>query len=288
MLYDKSGAKFFFDHEIEGTVYVRPAIKVFSVSYDEYQEEEEEAADYIVARKRDELFDAPPVEVIDADLKAKQDELNQLKRETQRIKRESDAALRKAEFELNAAQRQLKDWMEKHKVMIDLGKLIEGKILYPLTVRQSSYHNTFDVPRIPETKNAGYLTLTGGDWESGKAWRCKRYSSDSYGSEFQFFDTEEERVTVISDAFASACEAFRKQPNFSEEGKTYSTRLDFGTLQLWVEKYSYLTIPNDILAAKKDDESRKVAKRREKLSAELAKMDEMKQPDTIAQKAEGK
>lgn len=271
MLYDKSGAKFFLDHEHEGTVYVRPVIKVFSVSYDdEYQEEGEEGADYIVARKRDDLFDAPPVEVIDAELKAKQAELNQLKSETQRIKRESDAALRKAEFELTAAQRQLQDWMGKHKVMIDLGKLIEGKTLYPLTVRKSSYHDTFEVPSIPETKNAEYLTLTNGDWENGKAWRCKRYSSDTYGSKFQFFDTEEERAAVISDAFSSACEAFRKQPNFSEEGKTYSTRLDFGTLHLWVKRYSYLAIPDDILAAKKDDEAKKIAERKAQLSAELA------------------
>ena len=271
MLYDKSGAKFFFDHEHEGTVYVRPVITVFSVSCDDdYQEEVgEEAADYIVARKRDELFDAPPVEVVDTEIKAKQAELNQLKSEAQRIKRESDAAIRKAELELNSAQRQLKDWMEEHKVMIDLGNLIEGKTLYPLTIFKSPYHATFEVPMIPETKNAGHLTLFDGDWESGKAWRCKRYSSDSYGSEFQFFDTEEERAAVISDAFASACEAFRKQPNFSEEGETYS-KLDFGTLQLWVKRYSYLAIPDDILAAKKDDESRKIAERREKLSAELA------------------
>lgn len=273
MFYDKAGAKFFFDHEVEGTVYVRPVIKVFSVSYDDdYQEEEEEAADYIVARKRDELFDAPPVEIIDTEIKAKQAELNQLKSEHQRIKRESDADLRKAQLELKSAQRQLKDWMAEHKIMIDLGNLIEGKTLYPLTIRKSSYHDTFEVPRIPETKNAGYLILSGGDWESGKSWHCKRYSSDTYGSEFQFFDTEEERTAIISDAFANACEAFRKQPNFSEEGKTYSTRLDFGTLQLWVKKYSYLAIPDDILAAKKDNEAKKIAERREKLSAELVSL----------------
>jgi len=284
MLYDKSGAKFFFDHELEGTVYVRPAIKVFSVSYnDDYQEEEEEEAGYIVARKRDELFDAPPVEVVDSDIKAKQSELNQLKSEHQRIKREYDADLRKAKLELESAQRQLKDWMAEHKVMIDLGKLIEGKTLYPLTIRKSSYHNTFEVPMIPETKNARYITLSGGDWENGKAWRCNRYGSDTYGSEFQFFDTEEERAAVISDAFASACEAFRKQPNFSEEGKTYSTRLDFGKLQLWVEKYPYLSIPDDILAAKKDDESRKLSERREKLSAELNRIEAEHRLSTISE-----
>jgi hypothetical protein len=271
MLYDKSGAKFFFDHEHESTVYVRPVIKVFSVSCDDdYQEEGEEEADYIVTRKRDELFDAPPFEVVDTDIKAKQAELNQLKSEIQRIKRESDAAIRKSEFELNSARRQLKEWMAEHKVMMDIGKLIEGKTLYPLTIGESSYHCTFDVPRIPETENAGYLTLSGGDWESGKTWRCKRYSSDSYSSDFQFFDTEEERTAVISDAFASVCEAFRIQPNFSQEGGTYSTSLDFGTLQLWVKRYSYLTIPDDILAARKDDEAKKIAERKAKLSAELA------------------
>ncbi|MDO6587360.1 hypothetical protein Q4543_17750 [Salipiger sp. 1_MG-2023] len=271
MLYDKTGAAFDLDHERDGTAYVRPMVKVVDV--DTGEEYGHEPAEYLVERRRCDLFDAPPVEALNADIAAKQAELAALQSQIAKTKRDAANETWRARHDLETAQRQLADWMKTHKVMIDLGKLLEGQTLYPLTVKEGSYHPGREVPSIPQMRNASYLRLSGGDWDTGKAWSCKRYSSDNYGCRFQFFDTEDERADAIASEFDRTCDAFRKSPAFSLDGKTYSTRLDFGTLTRWVETHAALTIPADILAMKAADDAAKVEARKAKLAAELAAID---------------
>ena len=274
-LYDKAGAAFILDHEIRDTAYVRPMVKVVTqgTNYrgDDFSESEDyEPADYLVERPRAELFDAPPVAQMDQEIAERRDALARLVAEHKKTHAEISAAERSATNSLEAAKRQLDAWMAKHKVLIDLGKLLDGATLYPLTIRDSSYHAGPDIPYIPAMRNASYLRLGGGDWETGESWSCKNYSSDNYGSDFRFYDTEEERAAAIKTAFDLACDAFRKAPNFSDEGRTYITRLDFGRLSKWVEKHPVLSIPADIIAAKAADDEAKIEARRAKLAAELA------------------
>lgn len=279
MLYDKTGAAFEFDHEHGDAVYVRPMVRVVtqSTSYsgDDFHEEEGlEPASFLVMRQRGDLYDAPPVADLNAEIEAKQQELRDLATKAKNDQVEAERELRRTELELAAAKRDLDAWMAKHKVMIDLGKLLDGKTLYPLTVSESHYHKGPDIPRIPNMRSAGYLQLTHGDWEVGKAWSCKKYSSDSYGSQFQFFDSEVERSEIIASEFALACEAFRKSPDFSESGKTYSTRLDFGRLQKWCETHPALSIPEDIVAMKAADDAKKIEARKAALAEEMAALGE--------------
>lgn len=269
MLFDKTGASFELDHEHDGTAFVRPMVKVV----DEYGDHVgEDVADYLVARPRGELFDAPPMTALSADIAEKAAELKALNNEVELEKRKAREELRRANAELESAKRQLYEWMGKHKVMIDLGKLIDGKTLYPLTVSLSPYHRGPEIPRIPEMRGVGYLELRGGDWETGKSWVCKQYATDSYGSPFQFFDTEEERAAVIAAEFEKACQAFRKSPDFSDGGRVHSTCLDFGRLTRWVEMHPALSIPDDIITMKAADDARKTEERKAKLAAELAEI----------------
>jgi hypothetical protein len=275
MLYDKTGAAFELDHQIDGVSYVRPMVKVVmqSATYsgDDFHEEEAfEPADFLVARNTSELFDAPPIAQVDGEIKAKREELRAFIADAKRQEREAQEAKRKAERELFQAKRDLERWRAEHKVMSDLGRLLDGATLYPLTIQNSSYHNGPDIPIIPNMRNASYLQLSGGNWETGKSWSCKNYASDGYGYDFRFYDTEEERAEAIKAAFDRACDAFRKAPNFSDEGRTYSTRLDFGRLSKWIEAHPTLRIPEDIVAAKSADDEAKLKARRAKLAAELA------------------
>lgn len=276
ILYDKAGGAFSLDHEYDGTAYMRPMVKVvMQSSYgDDFHETEElEPAEYLVAMARSELFDAPPVAVIDEELAAKRAELDALKADAQKVVRGITSARSAAERELQTAQRQLDSWMKTHRVMMDLGKLLDGQVLYPLSVRKNPYHHSREIPRIPTMRNAKYLAIDSGDFEKGQKWVCRQYGSDNYGCPFRFFDTEEERAAEIRAEFDEACEAFRAKPNFETTGHTTLTTLHYGTLMEWVERHPALAIPDDIEAMKTAADADLIEKRRVKLAAELAALD---------------
>lgn len=274
-LYDKTGAAFSFDHEHDGTAYVRPMVKmVFQSGYGEdvHEEEDYEPAGYLVAMDRSSLFDAPPIVVLDADIKAKTDELAALKADAKKAINEIKSERSAAEYKLADAKRQLDQWMQTHKGMIDLGKLLDGKILYPLSVEENHYHGAMNIPRIPKMNDIRGLRVEGGDFEKGKEWRAKIYLSDHYGSSFQFFDTEEERSAVILSEFEATCKKFRENPNFTVDIYT-TTNLHYGTLLEWVKTHPALIIPEDIKVMKAANDAELVERRKATLAAELAAME---------------
>jgi hypothetical protein len=270
-LYDKTGAAFTFDHEHDGTAYVRPLVKVvIQSSYgDDFHEEEDfEPAAYLVSMDRSALFDAPPLAVVNDEVAAKQAELEALKAEAKRVIAETNSQRRAAENELQSAKLQLERWMETHRVMVDLGKLLDGQVLYPLSVSTSRYHDAPEIPRIPKMEYAKYLAISSGDFEKGQKWVAKRYADDSYGNPFRFFDTEAERTSVIRAEFDTACQKFREKPDFRTGG--YSTTLSYETLETWVKTHPSLSIPDDIKAMKAAHEAELVERRKAALAAELA------------------
>lgn len=274
-LYDKTGAAFSLDHEIDGTAYVRPMVKVFTQSGygDELHEEEDvEPARYLVAVERSSLFDKPPIVEINADIKAKTAELVALKAAAQKLIKELKAEKAAAEYKLADAKRQLDQWMQTHKGMIDLGKLLDGKVLYPLSVDENHYHRAREIPRIPKMGDIRGLRVEGGNFVEGKEWRAKTYMSDHYNISFQFFDTEEERAAVILSEFEATCAKFRQNPNFTVDIYT-STNLHYGTLMEWVTTHPALSIPEDIKAMKAANDAEIIEQRKAKLAAELAAME---------------
>lgn len=276
-LFDKTGAAFQLDHEVDGMAYVRPMVKIITQSVDwgegPIEDEDYEPAAYLVSVDRSELFDAPPVVAINADIAAQKAELDALKSEAKKAVKEINLEQAIAEGKLRDAQRQLDAWMATHRVMMDLGKLLDGKVLFPLSVKENPYHHSRDIPRIPEMRNASYIELRNGDFEKGQAWACKRYASDIYGSPFMFFDTEEERSAVIRSEFDQACQAFRKSPNFDTTSYSTDTNLHYGTLMEWVKVHPSLAIPDDIVAMKAENDAALVEKRKAALAAELAAID---------------
>lgn len=278
-VYDKAGASYVIDHEDGDTLYVRPMLTIIqqSTSYhgdDFHEEETTEPAGFILPKSRDELFGVPPVAVVNAEIAAKSAELKTLKVDAARELREIKSQKDRAERELLSAQRQLDEWMKSHKVMTDLGKLLDGQILYPLSVRENPYHHSREIPIIPKMQGIKYIVLDSGDFEKGQKWRCQVYGVDSYGHPFRFFDTDEERAAVIVEEFGDLCRKFRQSPNFDTAGHTYSTTLDYGTLMKWVKTHPALTIPDDIEALKREHDAEVVRQRKEKLAAELAQIEE--------------
>lgn len=274
-LYDKTGAAFSLDHEHDGVAYVRPMVKVitqYGYGDDVHENEDFEPAAYLVTMDRAALFDAPPVVALNDDIKAKTEELDALKAEAKKAINELKSERSAAEYKLADAKRQLDLWMQTHKSMIDLGKLLDGKILYPLSVEENRYHGARSVPHIPKMNDISGLRVEGGDFEKGKEWRVKRYLSDHYHTSFQFFDTEEERSAVILSEFEATCAKFRERPDYDTTGYTSSTTLHYGTLLEWVKVHRALSIPEDIKAMKAANDAELVERRKAALAAELAAM----------------
>lgn len=272
-LYDKTGAAFVFDHEHDGTAYVRPLVKVFLQSgygEDAHEEEDFEPAGYLVAVDRSSLSDTPPLAIVNEEVAAKRAELDALKAESKKVISDLNSKRRGAEYELQDAKRKLEEWMKTHRVMMDLGKLLDGQVLYPLSVQENHYHRARDIPRIPSMQNAAYLAITSGNFEKGQKWVCKRYADDNYRTPFRFFDTEEERAAVILSEFEVTCAQFRGKPDFDTTTYSSSTTLHYGTLLEWVKSHPALSIPDDIKAMKAANDAELVERRRATLAAELS------------------
>jgi hypothetical protein len=275
-LYDKTGVAYSLDHEHNGIAYVRPLVKVFTQNFygsDVHENENVEPAAYLVAMDRTALFEAPPVVALNDDIKAKTEELAALKAEAKNAILDLNRMRSAAEYKLSDAKRQLDEWMKTHKGMIDLGKLLDGKILYPLSVSENPYHHARSVPHIPKMKDINGLRVECGDFEKGQEWRVKRYLSDSYNTSFQFFDTDEERAGVIRSEFDVTLAKFRERPNFDTTSHTSGTTLHYGTLVEWVKTHPALIIPEDIKAAKAENDAELVRQRKAKLAAELAQIE---------------
>lgn len=271
-LYDKTGAAFILDHEHDGNAYVRPLVKVVLQSgygEDAHEEEDYEPAGYLVAMDRSSLFDAPPLAVVNDEVAAKQAELDALKAVMKKAIRDLNSERSSAERGLQAAKLQLDQWMQTHRVMVDLGKLLDGQVLYPLSISENHYHHARDIPRIPSMQNAAYLAISSGNFEKGQKWVCKKYADDSYRLPFRFFDTEEERSAVVLSEFEATCKKFREKPDFTVNIHT-STNLHYGTLLEWVKTHPSLSIPEDIKASKAADDVASVERRKAALAAELA------------------
>lgn len=278
MKYDRAGQAYELDHEFGDTLYVRPMIKFTTqtTSYhgDDFCEHEDyEPADFLVAKHHSDLFDAPPVELVDAEIRAKREGLAEFIAGERQKKNEAKRERKKAEAELLAAKSKLEKWFLEHRVMIELGKLLDGQVLYPLSVKENPYHHARDIPHIPEMRNAKYLAIHSGDFEKGQKWVCKQYGSDTYGSPFRFFDTEEERAAAIASEFEATCEKFRKNPAFGAPKYTTTTQLSYTTLEEWVETHPTLSIPKDIQDMKAEFDADQARKRRDELAAKLAEMD---------------
>lgn len=271
-LYDKSGGVFRVRYAVDDIVFANPAIIL--VDEETGDAVGEDWAEYLVERKRSELFDKPPTELVEAEISEKLKQLQALTVETFREKTAAENDLRKARAELDSAKRELSEWMRKHKIMMDLGKLLDGKTLYPLTVNENSYHRGPNIPVIPSMANARYLRLGGGNWETGNSWSCEAYGSDNYGQSFQFFDTEDERTAVISAQFSAACDLFRKKPDWTAETWTASTRMNWATLNAWINRHPHLSIPDDILQMKAANDAAQIAAKKAALAAELSAIDQ--------------
>jgi hypothetical protein len=271
-LYDKTGRAYALDHEHDGLAYVRPLVKVIiqTSNYrgDDFSEDEDlEPADYLISMDRADLFDAPPVAALNADIEAKKEELQALKAEHARTLRETTKLRESAERELEAAKRRLEDWNAKHRTMIELGRMLDGAVLYPLSLKERAT----DIPRIPTMRHARYLSLRGGDFEKGQKWTLETYSRDYYGTPFRFFDTEEERFAVILEQFEKVCQAFREKPDFS--GRDLGSTPNYRRLEEWVKAHPSLTIPDDIEEMKRNHDAELVEQRKAKLAEELAALE---------------
>ena len=277
-LYSKTGEVFTLDHDHGEYLYVRPLIRTitqFSTNSGEDYDEDEfyEPAPYLVSRAANELYLEPPCMQMDGDITKKREELAQLEAEHKRNIRQYQQQTDRAQGYLRDAQNQLKRWIEEHRVIMDIGRLLDGQIMYPLRVQQNHYHRGREIPIIPKMDGSRYIALHSGNFERGQKWVAKEYAEDNYGAPFKFFYTEEERSQAIKDEFEEALRQFRAAPNFDTTSYTAGTQLHYGTLLKWVQTHpTILSMPEDIIEMKKQDEQKAIDARKAQLAKELEQL----------------
>lgn len=267
--YTKDGEAVQIAYVLEDAVLAHPMQRV--VYQDNFEEpyEEEEPADHLRSYNESELFEKPPVDVIDADLRSKREELEEVKRQISTASKDLRDELAKLKRDKEAAERDLDRWNTEHQHFIDLARLLDGKPMFPLHVAKSPYHNAWRTPYVPKWEDVKFICVTPNVYRGEERWRVVSQREASPDWTTRFFYSEADRNAFISDRFAELCEKFRGAPDFSLEGKTYGSRLDFGTLQGWCSRFPHLSIPEDIEAGKVQADEGVKAQKASKLRAEL-------------------
>lgn len=277
-LYMQDGTAVAFDHIHNGVAYVHPIlttiIQVSNHRGDDFYEDEDEApAAHLIPVDPAKLYTKKPVQALDDEIIAKRAELA----EYENLIRNAKHSLRKetlqAQTELTAAKAELDRWFKEHDIFVDLGRMLDNAPMFPLKVEKNPYHNHTDVPFIPNWKDVSTLTIRYNYLNKSNPWSIQsKHSTESY-YQVRFFHTEEDRQAFVSSRFVEVCDVFRKRPDYGMEGKTYSSRLDFGTLIRWTEKHPHLIMPEDILAAKKAEDAAALEAQKEVLRKRLAALE---------------
>ena len=223
------------------------------VAYDDGYEryDEEEAADHIEVFPLSELFREKPVKAVDAEIAAKTEELKSINDSLEKANRAASQERASIQSELSKCKADLERWKSEHQHFIDLGRLLDGEPMFPLHAPKSPYHKGNQIPSVPDWKNVDFITVTPRVYRGEESWQCRRGDVGG-GWTLRFFHSEQSRNDFVSGLFDETCQHFRDAPNFSTEGKTYSTRLDYGRLEAWCEEYEFLAIPSDIVTMKEE------------------------------------
>ena len=266
--YTMAGEMVEIGHVLDETAFVHPMVKV--THQDDYgvSDEEFEPAGYLVSRNVSDLFDAPPVAAVDAEIASKRKELADAKKATAKALSALKNETKEVERQRDLAEGRLEKWKADHKHFIQLGRLLDGEPMFPLHAPDSHYHSGPNVPSIPDWKSVRFICVTPNVFRSDENWQIY-LDRDSSGWTTRFFESETDRSEFVTGRFEKACAEFRKKPNYATEGGTYTTRLDYGTLERWCEKWLHLAIPKDITDAKKKADAEAKAKEAEKLREKL-------------------
>lgn len=274
--YTHDGATVVFDHVHEKDAYVYPVIIVQSTTYhgDDFEEHETEA-DHLIRVPLDRLTVKPPVDKLAAEIDAQKKVLADLKTEHRAQVSSQRDTIMQLDNELRAAEKALANWREKNPFIEELCIMLEGGELYPLHAETSPYYKAPEIPRVPKDETIHYLTLTRNKRDGEVRWigSVGKYRSDSREMHLIFFKSEEERNAFILTQFEQFCEVFRKKPDYGMDGKTYSTRCDYGRAVLWAERFDFCHIPDDIEAGKAEYDAEVRRQRAEVLRKQLEEVE---------------
>lgn len=271
IMYNRLGDIFEVWRVLDDTVLVHPMQRtVYADSEDQWSEFE--PASHLVSVPASDLYATPPVAAVQQEIAECRTELKQIKSDAAKERRDVAADLRKAKAELGAAKRELERWQSEHQHFIDLGRLLDGRPMFPLHAPDNHYHKSADIPSIPEWKNIRFIAVTPGVYKNEESWAIYSDIDASYGWTIRFFHSESARNEFVSELFETACDDFRKRPDYSVDIYT-STNLHFGTLMKWCERFPHLSIPDDIVDGKAASDRQEAEAKAEKLRAELAALE---------------
>lgn len=267
--YLETGERVAFDHAHDATAYVRPILTVYHE--DEYERyEDEEVSGHLISVPMRKLLQKPPVHVLDMVISDKKKAIEEIEADKRKAISASREAIREVNAELAAAKADHERWMSEFSIFRDIGRVLDGNEIYPLHYRKSAYHRGHDVPIIPSLQRVNLLSVVASGAQSEKPWTfTKKGGGLDYRIACRIFHSETERAEFIFGLFDDACSKFRENPNYSVEGKTYTTRLDFGTLERWCKVHEHLAIPEDICSGKAEADAEIKRQKVEKLKADL-------------------
>ncbi|AWY09303.1 hypothetical protein vBRpoSV10_181 [Ruegeria phage vB_RpoS-V10] len=287
-LYTMDGTQVTFDHQYVGYAYVYPVLTVVhqtsTYSGDDFHEEEDKIdADHLLAIPMNKLTSVKPTQVLDDEITARKTVLAEVNAKIAEVKRDTDKLQRDNAAAITRQENQIKQWGEKYPLFEDTARFLEGKPMFPLIARDHRYGRTYDVPSVPTMREIQYLTLqpathvnryqTKKKVEVGDLqWVATRSLSNRDNHEsITFFHSEEERNAAVTEMFQEVLVKFRAKPDYLARG--YSSDLDFGRLLAWVERFTFLTIPDDITKGKEDHDQAKRQQEADVLRKRLAEME---------------
>lgn len=256
-LWTPQGTKVNFDHMHGDLAYCYPFVR--QIICDEYGDEvdEQERMDTrcLIAYPPQLLFESLPEHVTHPDLNRMRDEkMEQIKKANSDLKSlqmEHD----KISQEIRAIRRELDAWREKHKCVETLVQATEGGdlvLMYP----GNQYH--------PPSFDPDYQVKLAVMRKGAAGWCLSRSDDRGEYKTVEAFATEEDRDQAVRDWFEATCEAFRRRPGYNEYHGSYDK-----LIKAAVNRFPFLTIPDDIEQGKRDYDERARQAQVAKLRAEL-------------------
>lgn len=263
-LYTQTGNTVAFDHDLNGTAYVHPILtvtrQVSNSRGDDFEEYDEEVlADHLIAVPYNTLTRAKPIDLLDTQIAEKQAKLSELNQQITRAESDARSAVRTCERLLADKQKELADWIDQYPLFAEAAAFLAGEQVYALSIYENSHTRHPHLPSItkdedlrlirmrPKTARANQFARKKGTEHDRLEWVAVTKNGYSEPREVTqlFFGSDAERSYHVRELFDKVCTAFRAHPKFSNG--TYSHDLDMGLLRQWTARFTFLTIPYDIL-----------------------------------------
>jgi len=276
VLYLDNGAKVTLDHIHNGMAFVYPMVVTQTATYhgDDFDEYEYEA-DHLISVKATTLHRAPPLESLSKEVSGLKEQIKELQH-TKQVEKDELSVLRRSHMKV---EQEVRRWRAENPRFEQITALMKGESLIAYSVPSWKYR--CDMPMRLDTNDCEILQLVnrgGGKFGWAGHWRPdnNRFRENYDVHVVEFFDTEEDGHAFVEELWKAVLIEFDKTPPNAQFGHLGTTGklTSYDDLQKWVDRFPFLSIPEEVEQDRKDYETQKKAKL---LQAAKARVQELEQ-----------